>query len=84
MKKTTKKNTVKRTSRQPSYKKATKTMPHMINDSYVLHVTFSKKHGGEDVIKGIEKFMVDYDLETKGPAARVIIKRFLRQNGYLK
>ena len=84
MKKTTKKNTVKKSSRQPVYRKATKTMPHMINDSYVLHVTFSKKHGGLEVIKGIEQFMKDYDLETRGPAARVIIKRFLRENGYLK
>ncbi len=84
MKKTTKKNTAKKSSHQPTYRKATKTMPHMINDSYVLHVTFSKKHEGTQVIKAIEKFMKDYDLETRGPAGRVIIKRFLTENGYLK
>ena len=82
MKKT--KKTAKKKVVQNTYTRATKSMPHMINGSYILHVGFNKEKGGIKVLKALEAFMDDYGLETKGPACRVIIKRFLRDNGYLK
>lgn len=82
--KKTKKTTTKKKVVKNSYTRATKSMPHMINGSYILHVGFNKEKGGVKVLKALEAFMEDYGLETKGPACRVIIKRFLRDNGYLK
>lgn len=79
-KKTSKKNkTVTITYKQPTYKKATKTMPPMLGNRYIFTMSCDA-----DVVKALNAFQKDFDMETRAVACRVALKRFLRSEGYLK
>ena len=76
-KKTGKKVTI--TYNQPVYKKATKTMPPMMGNKYIFTLSCDG-----DLVRAIHAFQKDFDMESRAIAARVALKRFLREEGYLK
>lgn len=79
-KKTTKKNrTFTVTYSPPEYTKATKTMPPKIGKKHVFSVSCDA-----DLVKAIRAFQNDYDMGSRSVACRVALKRFLKEEGYLK
>lgn len=76
-KKTGKKVTI--TYSQPVYKKATKNMPPMMGNKYIFTLSCDA-----DLVKALHSFQKDFDMESRAVAARVALKRFLRDEGYLK
>jgi len=83
-KKTTKK-TAKRNKRftvtynTPVYTKATKTMPPKIGKKHVFTISCDS-----EIVKAINAFQNDYDIGSRSVACRVALKRFLKEEGYLK